>query len=78
MVPQGAQPSGSGQKPAVLVPPIPRYSLRQTKERLARQPQPSTENINAILANLGEEGQCLAYTSPSGYNFNIDMNYMSI
>ena len=31
-----------------------------------------------VLQYLGEEGQCLAYTSPSGYNFNIDMNYMSI
>ena len=31
-----------------------------------------------IYVYLGEEGQCLAYTSPSGYNFNIDMNYMSI
>ena len=36
----------------------------------------SSENFST--ANLGEEGQCLAYTSPSGYNFNIDMNYMSI
>ena len=54
-VPQGVQPSGSGQKPADPAPPIPRYSLRQTKERQARQNQPSTENINAILANMFQE-----------------------
>ena len=54
-VPQGVQPSGSGQQPAVLEPPVPRYSLHQTKERLARQPQPSGENINAILANMFQE-----------------------
>ena len=54
-VPQGAQPSGSGQKPAVPEPPVPRYSLRQTKECLAHQPQHSTENINAILANMFQE-----------------------
>ena len=55
MVPQGAQPSGSGQIPAVPEPPVPQYSLRQTKEHLARQPQPSTENINAILENMFQE-----------------------
>ena len=38
----------------------------------------SLDSIDMIVYNLGEEGQCLAYTSPSGYNFNIDMNYMSI
>ena len=51
-VPQGAQPSGSGQQPAALAPPVPRYALRQTKERLACQHQPSGETINAILANM--------------------------
>ena len=55
VVPQGVQASGSGQKPSVPEPPIPQYSLRQTKERLARQPQPSTENINTILANMFQE-----------------------
>ena len=55
VVPQGAQPSGSGQQPSKPEPPVPRYSLRPTKERLARQPQPSTENINAILANMFQE-----------------------
>ena len=54
-VPQDLQPSGSGQQPAVLEPPVPRYSLCQTKEHLAHQPQPSTENINAILANMFQE-----------------------
>ena len=54
-VPQGAQPSGSGQIPAIPEPPIPRYSLRQTKEHLAHQPQLSTENINTTLANMFQE-----------------------
>ena len=49
------QPSRSGQEPAALEPPVPRYSLRPTKEHLARQPQPSGENINAILANMFQE-----------------------
>ena len=55
MVQQGAQPSGSGQNPGVLEPPTPRYSLRPTKERLARQSNPSNKNINAILANMFQE-----------------------
>ena len=54
-VPQGVQPSGSGPIPAGPEHPVPRYSLRQTKEHLARQPQPSAENINAILANMFQE-----------------------
>ena len=54
-VPQSAQPSGSGQQPAVPEPPVPRYSLPQTKECLAPQPQSSTENINAVLANMFQE-----------------------
>ena len=54
-VPQGAQPSGSGQQPAPPEPPVPRYSLHQTKECLAHQNQPSGENINAILANMFQE-----------------------
>ena len=45
------QPSGSGSPPAAPVHPTPRYSLRQTKERIARQ-QPSGDSINAILANM--------------------------
>ena len=53
--PQGAQPSRSRQTPVVSEPPVPRYSLRQTKERVAHQSQPSTENINAILANMFQE-----------------------
>ena len=47
-----AQPSGSGSLPADPAPPIPRYSLRPTKECMARQPQPPGESINAILANM--------------------------
>ena len=54
VVPQGALPSGSGQPPA-RPEPLPRYSLRQTKERTAHQPQPSGENINTILANMFQE-----------------------
>ena len=54
-VPQDVQPSGSGQNPAVLGPPVPWYSLHQTKECTARQSQPSAENINAILANMFQE-----------------------
>ena len=54
-VPQGVQPSGSGQKPADPEIPIPCYSLHPTKEHLACQPQPSGGNINAILANMFQE-----------------------
>ena len=55
VVPQGAQPSRSGQLPAGPEIPTPQYSLRPTKECLAHQPQPSGENINAILANMFQE-----------------------
>ena len=48
-VPQGVQASGSGQGPAIPEPPKPRYSLCPTKDQLARQPQPSGDNINNIL-----------------------------
>ena len=54
-VQQGMQPSGSGQQPAIPVIPVPQYSLHQTKEHIAHQPQPSGENINAILANMFQE-----------------------
>ena len=50
----GMQPSGSGHPPAQPE-PQPRYSLCQTKERIALQPQPSGENINVILANMFQE-----------------------
>ena len=53
-VQSGSQPSGSGSPPAELVNPTPRYSLRQTKERIARQ-QSSEDSINAILANMFQE-----------------------
>ena len=52
VVPQGAHPSRSGPQPAGPSPPQPRYSLHPMKERLACQPQPSGESINAILANM--------------------------
>ena len=55
VVPQGAQPSRSGQLPAGPEIPTPQYSLRPTKECLAHQPQPSGENINTILANMFQE-----------------------
>ena len=51
----GAQPSGSGQPPVRPEHPTPQYSLHPTKEHLARQSQPSTENINIILANMSQE-----------------------
>ena len=51
----GTQPSGSGQPPAAPEPPTPQYSLHPMKEHLACQPQPSGENINAILANMFQE-----------------------
>ena len=54
-VPQGLQPSGSGAPPAAPAPPTPRYSLCPTKECMARQTQPSGENINAVLANMFQE-----------------------
>ena len=53
-VQSGSQPSGSGPTPAGPVHPIPRYSLRPTKEHIARQ-QPSGDSINAILANMFQE-----------------------
>ena len=52
VVPQGTQPSGSGQGPTIPEPPKPRYSLRPTKEQLAHQPQPSGDNI---LINMFQE-----------------------
>ena len=55
VVPLVVQPSGSGQVPARPETPTPRYSLRPTKEYLARPPQPSGDNINAILANIFQE-----------------------
>ena len=54
-VPLGMQPSGSGQLPAAPEVPTPQYSLHPTKECLARQPPPSGENINTILANMFQE-----------------------
>ena len=51
----GAQPSGSGQPPVRPEHPTPQYSLHPTKEHLARQSQPSGENIIAILANMFQE-----------------------
>ena len=50
----GAQPSRSGQ-PSAQPSAQPQYSLRQTKEWIACQPQPSGENINAILVNIFQE-----------------------
>ena len=45
---------------------------------LSNEKNPMDIHMPTYCSDLGEEGQCLAYTSPSGYNFNIDMNYMSI
>ena len=52
---QGAQPSRSGQGPAMPEPPKPQYSLCPTKERVAHQAQPSGDNINTILINMFQE-----------------------
>ena len=45
VVPLGVQPCGSGQGPAMPEPPKPQYSLCPTKEQVARQTQPSGDNI---------------------------------
>ena len=52
MVPTGAQPSGSGQEPAMLEHPKPRYSLCPTKEGVAHQSQLLGNSINNILVNM--------------------------
>ena len=53
--PLGAQPSRSGQGPAIPEPPKPQYSLRPTKEWLGRQQQPSGDNIDTMLINMFQE-----------------------
>ena len=53
-LPCGNSHTGSGHPPA-RPEPLPQYSLCQTKEWMACQPQPSGEDINAILANMFQE-----------------------